>query len=181
MRTTRCVLGAHAGHEGVDAVEDFEDGADALLAVRLHGADFGQRGPGVGLQRGVPDDARHVLQTGGEAAELLAAQAVLAPRSPATAPTPPRRSWPGRSRSSSASALGRPGLRRARGAIEHVGGQLGGIGIGGPGQQLAQTSRSSSARCPAWRTARQTACSSRSSSVRPRKASGRRRSVGRAQ
>ena len=70
-------LGAHVGHQDMEAVEDFEDGADALLPVRLHGADFAQGVAGIRFQRRVPDHASHVLQTGGEAAQLLAAQAML--------------------------------------------------------------------------------------------------------
>ena len=67
---------AHAGHQRMDDVENLEDGGHPLLAVRLHGADFGQCRTGVDAQRSVPDDAGHVLQAGGEASQRLARQAV---------------------------------------------------------------------------------------------------------
>ena len=79
-------LDAHVGRQEVQAMKDFEDGADAFLAVGLHQPDFAQGVVGVELQGHVPNDAGHVLQTVGEAAQLFVAQSVLEHAGPPLAP-----------------------------------------------------------------------------------------------
>ena len=181
MRTTRCSCVPMPATMVWTAWKTPEHGVDAFLAVRPHGADFGQRGTRVRAQRSVPDDPRHVLQTGGEAAEELRRPSRGAPRSP--------RHW---AHVTSEIFVGsKPSLAA-------------GLPSARPGTPLdcrSRISAGSSGRGRYWRRGPTTARSepiffrpmpgvadrstngvpSRSRSVRPRKANGSRRSVGSAQ
>jgi len=126
-------LHAHAGDDCMGGMKHFENGPDALIAVGLQGADFGQRGARVGTQRRVPDDAGHVLQAGGEVAERFARQTVPNDARPPLRPRDFRDV-----RGIETVALGQAVGGRRRDLelrIENLGGQRGRVGVGGPGEQ----------------------------------------------
>ena len=151
-------LRAHAGHDGVGGMEHFQHRADAFLAVRPHGADFGQGGGGVSPQRRAPNHPLHVLQTGGEAAEGLAGQPVADHARP---PLGPRHLGDVRGIETVAGWRDRPrgGPPHRRTAVENLRREFRGVGLGGAGRATGRKPPFSSVRCPAWPTVRQTACS----------------------
>ena len=69
-------LHAHVGDHRMHSMEHLQDGPHAFFAMRLQRADFSQRHRRVRIQRGVPHNAGHVLQAGGEPAKGFFPQTV---------------------------------------------------------------------------------------------------------
>ena len=116
----------------VDGVEDFQHDGDALFAVRLQIANFGQRQVEVKAQRRIPHDRRQRLQRRRQAAELLAAHALAADR---LAPLRPDHLRHAQRIELAALRRGRrPAIRRRPADLFDA--RLRGVFLGGPHQQL---------------------------------------------